>query len=216
MLTDCACMVSKRAHTYLSLTGADVRPRKHSDEDILTATRQCVLDHGAQVSTELIADAAGVSRATLFKRFGTKDNLLHLALCTQIAADWLDRLNTGPAPGSIREQIKEFAVALVYLYREHLPSLITWRVALSAQGLPKQEESGLPMPTRLRDALTAWVVRAQAQERMAMFDAKQWAVHFFSGCQAPTLRAFLIGEDIDDESYVETFIETLWKGCAPC
>ena len=192
-----------------------MRPRKHSDEDILAATRQCVLHHGAQVSTELIADAAGVSQATLFKRFGTKDNLLRLALCTQIAAEWLDRLNAGPAPGSIRDQIKEFAIELIHLYREHLPSLITWKAALAAERTLKHDGTELPMPTRLRDALAAWVVRAQAQDRMAMTDAHQWAIHFFGGCQAPTLRSFLIGEEIDEEVYVETFIDTLWKGSAP-
>ena len=131
-----AWLVSER--TLTKFDGSHVRPRKHSDEDILTATRQCVLDHGAQVSTELIADAAGVSQATLFKRFGTKDNLLRLALCTQIAADWLDRLNQAQLQvrfagrSKIRSRIG-LPVSRTFAVFDHLESR-------SAQGLPKQEE----------------------------------------------------------------------------
>ena len=63
-----------------------MRPRKISDEDILDVARECLLEQGVNVSTQVIAKRLGVSQATLFKRFGTKVKLLQMALWIPIRA----------------------------------------------------------------------------------------------------------------------------------
>ena len=57
-----------------------VRPRLFSDAEILQVARRCFLEHGPAVSTTVIASEVGLSQAALFKRFGTKQNLMLLAL----------------------------------------------------------------------------------------------------------------------------------------
>ena len=57
-----------------------MRPKTISDEDILRIAMECVLEEGPSVSTTIIAERIGVSQATLFKRFGSKVELLRRAL----------------------------------------------------------------------------------------------------------------------------------------
>ena len=52
-----------------------MRPKKVSDEDILQTVRRCLVEQGGSVSTQFIADQVGVSQATLFKRFGSKQSV---------------------------------------------------------------------------------------------------------------------------------------------
>ena len=57
-----------------------VRPRQFTDEQILASARKSLLEHGPGVSTAKIAKAVGMSQAALFKRFGSKEDLLIAAL----------------------------------------------------------------------------------------------------------------------------------------
>ncbi len=56
------------------------RPRNLTDTQILYEARACFLEHGAAVSTTVIAERLGISHGVLFQRFGTKDQLLRAAL----------------------------------------------------------------------------------------------------------------------------------------
>lgn len=53
------------------------RPRSFSDDDLLTAARQVLMDRGPQGFTLTdAADAAGISRPALIQRFGSREALL--------------------------------------------------------------------------------------------------------------------------------------------
>ena len=56
------------------------RPRTVSDDVILEAARAVFLEQGPGASTQSIADRLSVSQAALFKRFGTKRDLMIAAL----------------------------------------------------------------------------------------------------------------------------------------
>src|SRR4051812_5711234 len=56
------------------------RPPTIQSEDLLEATRAVVLEKGLLATTADIAERAGVSEGTLFKRFGSKDALFREAL----------------------------------------------------------------------------------------------------------------------------------------
>ena len=86
------------------------RPRQVSDEDILTAAKEILLEHGAKASTTAIAKAVGLSQAALFKRFGTKLDLVKAALAPKTPRQWwLDAAN-GPDPsGDFRTQLESLA-----------------------------------------------------------------------------------------------------------
>ena len=56
------------------------RPRLITDEQILTTMRSCVLEHGAQVSLDVVAQQLGVTSPALLKRFGSLEALMLEAL----------------------------------------------------------------------------------------------------------------------------------------
>ncbi len=201
-----------------SLTGEAVRPRIHSTDALLNATRQCVLVHGPNVSTTLIADRAGVSQATLFKRFGTKENLFKQALRTDIVFGWIERLEAGPdIESSVRTQLDQLAKALVPFYLDNLHPILAWR---ATNTWPKSidrrgDDNELLPPKRGRKALAYWLDKAQRQGRLGHFDADAMAVVYIAGCQAPAFRKYMSGEEIDVDVYIKTFTAGFWSGVAP-
>ena len=56
------------------------RARTVEDEDILKAARLAFVDRGQLATTREIADAAGISQAVLYQRFGSKDDLFFAAM----------------------------------------------------------------------------------------------------------------------------------------
>ncbi len=82
-----------------------VRPRQVTDEQVLEIAREVFLEHGPKAPVSIIAGRLGVSDAALFKRFGTKQNLVLAALLPPEEPDFLQVLEGGPGPGDIEEQL---------------------------------------------------------------------------------------------------------------
>ena len=83
------------------------RPSLHSDDELLDVARDTFLEHGPGVSTQVIAERAGVSQATLFKRFGSKDALLVRALRPPEHPPFIALLEAGPDKRPFAEQLLE-------------------------------------------------------------------------------------------------------------
>lgn len=56
------------------------RPRLHRDEDLLAGVKKALRAHGNGVPVRVLADAAGVSAAVLYQRFGDKEGVVLAAL----------------------------------------------------------------------------------------------------------------------------------------
>ena len=173
------------------------RPRQVSDAQIIEAARACFLEHGASVSTTVIAEQLGVSQAALFKRFGTKEELLVAALRPgpeQLEAllAWID---AGPAAGPIRPQLVDLVQRLRDRFAEFLPAMAVLRAA----GLQRPETCGgeeprreLP-PVRLQRALTAWLTRAQATGTVTIADPGAMAYAFLGAVHLQSFLTFMTG-----------------------
>src|SRR3954453_6179815 len=57
-------------------------PPEERREALVAATLPLVLAHGTDVSTRLIAEAAGVAEGTIFRVFPTKDDLVEAAIAS--------------------------------------------------------------------------------------------------------------------------------------
>ena len=56
------------------------RPKTISDDEVLRIACDVFREHGHTVSTREIAQAAGISEAILYQRFGSKDGLFFAAM----------------------------------------------------------------------------------------------------------------------------------------
>lgn len=99
----------------LPILGQDVRERSdaaRNREALLVAAKRLVDDCGVDsVTTDAVAEAAGVGKGTVFRRFGSRAGLM-AALLDQFESDWQASVIGGPPPlgpgAPARERLSAF------------------------------------------------------------------------------------------------------------
>ncbi len=194
-----------------------MRPKKISDEEILTAVRHCIAEQGGRVSTQYIADQLGVSQAMLFKRFGSKSNLLQAAILlpptAQKATEMMARLKAGPNDEPVRVQLERLCLEMMRFFEDVLPSF----ASLHASGMcfdgPLPDDAP---PILARQYLTQWVQTLQEQGRIrSTVHPESIALTLIGAMQHRPLRIHLIRDTKltqTDEEYVASIVEVLWHG----
>ncbi len=108
------------------------RPRLITDEQILSTTRACVLQRGAHVSLDTVAEKLGVTGPALLKRFGSRQELLLQALrpptSMPFAQDWLE----GPDDRPLDHQLDGLFTNVFAFFEEVVPCV----AALRESGIP--------------------------------------------------------------------------------
>ena len=194
-----------------------MRPKKISDLEILQVVRQCLVDQGATVSTQYIADQVGVSQATLFKRFGSKSNLLQMATIigpqAQKAIVFKEKLDRGPTNAPVKEQLRSLCLDMLRLFDEILPCF----ASLHASGMAFEESvpESAP-PVQIRKSLTRWVETLQRNGRLrAEIHPESVALTIMGAVQHRPLRIHLIRDTYltqTDEEYIHSIVDVLWMG----
>lgn len=187
-----------------------------SDDEILDAARACFLEHGGQVSTSTIAERLGVSQAALFKRFGTKRELLLRSLMPPAMPAWIELVEHGPDERPIPEQLREIATAISMFFETMSPRFSV----LKAAGCDVAELLGrfeVPPPVRGWNALAGWLRNAQQAGRIRPGDPSAMALMFVGSLQGRVFLAHVLGlpQAFDLDTYTQELIETMWHGLAP-
>lgn len=160
------------------------RPRNTTDTQILYEARACFLEHGAAVSTTVIAERLGISHGVLFQRFGTKDQLLRAALLPPPPEEqpWMARVRSGPDERDVRDQLAELAEEISTFLARIVPCLSVLRSAgmhVEAMGDPGEE---LP-PVRVHREITGWFSRAMARGLLRAVQPEHAAELFLGSLQ---------------------------------
>ncbi len=196
-----------------------MRPRTVSDEEILEVARSVFLEHGSQAPTELIASKLGVSQPALFKRFGTKRNLLVHALLPVRDPSWFALADAGPDD---RPFLDQFTV----LCREIMEFLIA-KVApmvsvIQTSGIPPRElvqKCGFNPYAREVDKLADWFVKCH-QKGLIRKTNFRLAAHGILG--ALRMDTFAFDRDRNKKAdtrkrlaCLEECIDIFWSGLKP-
>lgn len=193
------------------------RPRQFSDDEILEAARTCILERGPAVSTTVIARRLGISQASLFKRFGTKEDLLLAALVPSETPPWLATAERGPLPGGLRGQLVEIALQVLAFFDECMPCLM----ALRFSGITPDRMFGsfsVPPPVRGMLAMRSWFRMAIEAGRLGGLDAESAAMAFLGALH---FRSFARGmapdavSEHDDRQWAESVVDLLLEGLLP-
>jgi len=189
------------------------RPRQVSDAEILDAARTCFLEQGPGVSTTVIAKRLGLSQAALFKRFKTKKDLLIAALLPMEMPPFIARLEKGPTPDPIEDQLREIALEISEFFREIVPCVST----LHASGLDKDDLFGhyeIPPPIRTQMAMVSFFTEAVEQGRIRKVPPIETATSFLGTLH---VRAFMrhVGSPFiadDPTEYVANVVDLFVHG----
>ncbi len=195
------------------------RPRSITDSAILQATRDCLREQGASVSTAKIAEVLGISQATLFQRFGTKEKLLidavHSGLA-QSAVPLFQLYESGPDERPLHAQLCEIGRAVAGMFEEHFPLM----QALQAAGITHERMfAGMdtPPPVRGRRAFVAWLDRAQAAGHLPGVDTSVFAAAFAGAIHGRSFMERLSGEAMLTHSldeFLDSLVRLLLEGGA--
>lgn len=193
------------------------RPRTVTDDEILRAARACFLEHGPAVSTTHIADELDLSQAALFKRFGSKQELMLRALLPPPEPAWLETVRGGPDERPIRDQLVEIGMAAGLFFEEMTPAMMM----LKASGIADSEmlcRYELPPPARALQMLTAWFQAAMDQGRIRPVKAMDLALSFMGVIHGRGFLKHVAGAWIPFgalEDTIRQHVDVLWRGLEP-
>lgn len=195
------------------------RPRQISDEAILEAARRCFCDHGPGCPTSVIADTLGVTQPALFRRFGSKEQLLVAALRPPAVPAWVQVVQAGPDERSAEQQLQEIATLATRFLREFIPCISVLRASGMSEQQLMASFGDRPPPVVARDALTEWFRRAQERGLVRAVDPHGAATVFLGALH---LRPFLshlsnnkATSPLEDPEYIDSLIELLCNGLLP-
>ncbi|RCJ34577.1 TetR family transcriptional regulator [Nostoc punctiforme NIES-2108] len=198
-----------------------------TNQQILEAARQVFLQQGFGASTLEIAHQAGISEASIFKRFSTKEELFFAAMGIPEKPQWVSELESLCGKGDLKENLIKVCLQIMEFHREVLPLI----VMLRSRGNALPEFGGKePRPMQDVKALTAFLEREINQDRLRPCDP-QTVAHILLGSlmnyvfveqissqvSIPTTELPLNSGDRATEvsTFVQNLVDIVWQGIAP-
>lgn len=194
------------------------RPRTVSNDAILQAARDVFIEQGSSASTSTIAERVGLSQAALFKRFGTKNDLMMAALAPPEVPPFVPLLEAGPSGEQpVRDELVAIAAVAARFFRDMVPCLMVLR---TSEMTPDKmfEHFDVPPPIRAQAALAGYFTRAMDAGLMRRADPIGLTFSFLGAFYMRAFLTHLIRQPLSDEdldAYAESIVDTLWRGLAP-
>ena len=190
------------------------RARTVEDEDILEAARLAFLDRGQLATTREIADAAGISQAVLYQRFGSKDDLFFAAMAPP-PPDLEDLLGAPPRSADETESYLADVAERLYRYFEAVAPLfvqLATHTAFHADHLA--DAHGPMMESGLVEALSTRLGDLVKKGCIGEGDGSAMARLLISVVHGEALSAALLKTPPDGQRRRET-IRLIWHGLKP-
>ena len=193
------------------------RPRTISDDQILTTARECFLEHGPSVSTDVIAEQLGVSSQALFKRFHNKHELMMAAITPCAQAPWIPLVDAGPDDRSVEDQLTEILTELADFFVDiaRRMSVLRWSGIEPRQLMDRFDE---PPPLVDIRVIAGWLERAAQRGLIREVDYRATAMLMLTSMHGPAMLTDMLGQHPTGHSrteYVSFMVETLLQGLVP-
>jgi AcrR family transcriptional regulator len=182
-------------------------------EQILEAARAVFLEQGVNATTVEVANRAGISSASIFKRYPTKDALF-LAAMSEAPPQriWTPELEAMIGHGDPRADLTLIARRIAEYLNLLLPRLMLMR----STGKPDE----VPTPPRAMEdfaAMTAYFGREMALGRIARGDPTIPALALFHAVAGFGLSQAVQQSDVlvNTTRFLEDFVGLMWNGLEP-
>jgi AcrR family transcriptional regulator len=183
-----------------------------TDQQILTAAAEVFLEQGFSATTVDVASRAGISSASIFKRFPTKEALFFAAMQTQNEHIWTPELEANIGHGDPKADLLLIAQAITTYTAKILPRMImAWSVRQGGEP-PKP-----PVPADDVAAVAAYLAKEMLLGRIARGDPTIPALMLFH-----TAVGFAMSQSLREElemlkqpRFLEDVVALLWRGLEP-
>lgn len=194
------------------------RPVTITDEQILDAAQSVLLEQGLDATTQAIAQQAGISEGTIFKRFKTKENLFVCAIMHNARHEgWLRVLEERGEQEPVLEHLERVGIACVTFLASMIPKMhmimsrhsdLKERVMCSSNAPPLRAIQHLMV--YLDEAQQSGLLLPHSSEHMArLFMA---TMHHYAFMSTAGLNAFL---ELELEDYVHKTIVQIFTSLLP-
>ena len=190
------------------------RTRKITDKQILDAALEVFLEQGFGASTVDIAKRAGISEASIFKRFSTKENLFLKAMGLPGVPPWRSSLESLVGKGELKKNLKLVGLQIIEYFQENMPRFIM----LMSKGIVSPREmfkaKDTP-PVQNLKALALFFETEMKLGRMKSMDPRTVALQFMGSFLSYVFLSQMSAPLPKPEDYTENIIESLWQGIKP-
>jgi AcrR family transcriptional regulator len=180
-------------------------------DQILSAARAVFLEQGINATTVDVANRAGISSASIFKHFPTKDALFFAAMSEPPRRIWNPELESMVGHGDTKADLLLIAKRIAAYTADLLPRMMMLR---------SSGQQPLPAAPRVEDdfvALTTYLGREMALGRIARGDPTVPALallHANAG-YAMNVAVQAARPSFDTSGFLEDFVLMLWQGLEP-
>lgn len=196
------------------------RPVSIKDETIIEAAREIFLERGIQATTAEVAERAGVSEGSIFKRFKSKLDLFRAAMGDQFfEPEWVRDLPGRVGKGDVRENLFAIGMGMVTFFRALMPMMMMSWSNPAPNGLPHAFQGPNPAPVRALKQLIGYFEAEMREGRLRRQDP-EIAARAFVGA----INHFVFFEVVHHasgelplaaESYIRGLVDLLWAGISP-
>jgi AcrR family transcriptional regulator len=185
-----------------------------TDEQILEAARACFEEYGLSATTAQIAQRAGVSEGSLFRRFPTKLSLFHAAMAMR-DPEWFALLDELQGTGDLRDNLNTIALQML----DHFESVIRRFSMVMAMG-PSEEHrwEGNEIPIRVIGRMSRFFESERRAGRIRGADPEVLArmllgsLHHYAFAELHGLNDFY---PMPRKTYIRGVVDTLMRGIEP-
>ena len=192
------------------------RPRQITDEQILTTMRSCVLERGAGVSLDVVAERLGVTSPALLKRFGSRVELMLKALQPPDAPPWMARFDLGPDNRPLEVQLAEHFQRMWDFFTEVIPCVS----ALRESGVPHEKifEGKRNAPIHGIRAISHWLEKASGARLIETDAPESVATAMLGALQTRAFTAHVAKVHYSTRSnreYLDDLVQLFTRALAP-
>lgn len=190
------------------------------DETIIAAARKVFLSRGIRATTADVAEQAGISEGSIFKRFKSKVELFQAAMGSHVDEPPFLRNLAGTAGcGNLKDNLVSLAQDLTGFFQIVTPLMMMSWSNPSPEGAPCLLSQKDAPPRKMMAAVTAYLQEEIARGRLAARNPEIVARAFIGAVHNYVVLQVIFRSEtdgaIDSTQFVRELIETLWGGIAP-
>ncbi|MBK1987593.1 TetR/AcrR family transcriptional regulator [Sphaerospermopsis aphanizomenoides BCCUSP55] len=192
------------------------RTPKITNQQILDAAREIFLQQGFSASTLEIAQKAGISEASIFKRFSTKEELFFASMGIPEKPPWVQEITSLSGKGNLKENLIQICIQVLEFNRQVVPRLMMLRSRGNA--VPEMINRPDSRPVRDLKTFTHFLEREIEQGRLRPSDPQTIAMILLGSLMNYVfLEQIHTSKDIptDDKVFVQHLVDIVWQGISP-